>query len=166
MPSRTVKWVYCPRSIPSQNDVFSTDSIDVLRNNILTELEQECHALTRGQRCADWFLLRKFRITATIAAKVLIHDNGIRNELGLPVPADTATQVSQAQWMEQLCEGWFSQRKSIEAMKRGSCNEDSVHKALVEMDFVERIYDIGLMALKYNAGLACSANGIALLDMS
>lgn len=125
-------------------------------------LEQDFHALTRCQRCADWLLLLNLRITDTIEAKVLLRDNGIRNELGIYVPAPT--QLSKVEWMQQFCEGWFSQRHSTEAMERGSGN-CNVHKALLGMEFITGVYNIGLMNQKEKSGLACSADSVELLEM-
>lgn len=44
---------------------------------------QSCASSTRGKRCADCFCLRIFRITATMAAKIMSKTNTIKNDLGL-----------------------------------------------------------------------------------
>lgn len=50
-------------------------------------------------------------------------------------------------------------------MTRGSDNEDSVHMALRNLPYVNNRYDIRLMADSERSGSACSADGIALLNM-
>lgn len=84
------------------------------------------------------FYLRKFRVTATFAAKVLLHEDDIRHELDLSVP--DPSPLTKPQWMNQLFDGLFSQLRSTEQVKRGSLNENSVQNALRQMDFVKDVW--------------------------
>lgn len=143
--------------------LFYTTSEDAMRDNTRYELLQNFHALTRGQRFADWLLLRRFRVTSTVASKVLLHDNGIRNELGLSISDTIAT--SQQQLMNRLFDVLFSQQCIIELMMRVSANEYCVQKVLRELSFVKRIYDIWLMCDKERGRLVCSFGLIVLLDL-
>lgn len=102
-------------------------------------------------------------MTETVAAKVLLYDDSIRYELGLSVPHQNPVQ--EEQWMPQICNGLFSQKRSTEPMKRGTVNEDSVKKALWELTFVNHIYDVGLMEDSKSSGIACSSDESAFLDM-
>ena len=81
MSTTITHWVYCKHGTRLTSDIFHAGTDDNLRNETRRALLQNCHALTRGQRCADWFILRRFRVTATVASKVLLHDNGIRLSL-------------------------------------------------------------------------------------
>lgn len=62
---------------------------------------QSARTINVGQRCADLFCLRQFRLTGTIAGKVLMDSNNIRGILGLqervlelPRPAELLQQLS------------------------------------------------------------------------
>lgn len=57
------------------------------------------------QRCADRFLLPKFRVTVTVASKVLLHDHEIIHDLVLPLKDPNL--VTEEQWMMQIYNGWF-----------------------------------------------------------
>lgn len=135
-----------------------------MRENPRDVLLEDCAASTMSQRCADWFLLPKFCMTASVASKVLLHNDSITYELGLSVPHPNPVQ--EGQWMQQLCNGWFSQKISTEPMKRGTFNEDSVQKPLRELTFVNRIYDVWLMADSTFSAISCSSDDIALLNIS
>lgn len=47
-------------------------------------LHGNCELLTIGQRCADWFVLRQFRVTGTNAGLILMSNGEVRSALGLP----------------------------------------------------------------------------------
>ena len=52
---------------------------DISERHILSH----CEVMTIAQRCADWFKLRKFRVTGNIAGQILMRDNVLRCRLGL-----------------------------------------------------------------------------------
>lgn len=68
--------------------------------------------------------------------------------------------------MKQLCDGLFSKRKSTEHMMRGSTTEDIVQKALCELPYVKKIFDVGLITCSERSGFACSPDVIDLLHMT
>lgn len=49
------------------------------------ELALHYTPLKMGQRCADWFRLRRFIITTILAAHVFLNKNFIREQLGMTV---------------------------------------------------------------------------------
>lgn len=68
--------------------------------------------------------------------------------------------------MLNLAEGWFSQSGCNEMMTRGSSSENSVHRPLINLNYVHYTYEIGLMECKQPKGLACSADGFGIINMS
>ena len=55
-------------------------------------LLQNCNVKTIGQRCADWFLLRQFRVTGTSAGQLLLLDSSTTEMLGI----NTAEEIEPA----------------------------------------------------------------------
>ena len=97
-----------------------------------------CTVLSVGQRCADWFVPRQFRITGKNAGKILIENaNGKGRER---THADAV--------VEDFCDGWFSAKASTEPMMRGSANEGAVLKAMERMPFLQVVYECGMLGIK------------------
>lgn len=76
------------------------------------EVWHSCIVLTLGQRCADSFLLRQFRITGTNAGRVLMEISLVRTYLGLS-ELHGRTEKTASQWLNSFCDGWFSGRVSV-----------------------------------------------------
>jgi YqaJ-like viral recombinase domain len=147
----------------------SPDCKDVVEREIL----RNCVVLTVGQRCADWFVLRQFRVTGTNAGRFLMEDENVRTELGYS-PRHIATvgegmeslARSTTEKMQALVSSWFSTARSTEAMMRGSRNEPSVMNALERKDFVKCLFEVGMIAKKGKSWMACSPDGIAVIDLN
>lgn len=103
MRNQIYNWIYSLNCTQLKNDILNIDGEDILREKKWKVLEQDYQELTRGQRGADLFLVLKFRVTGTVAAKVLLSKTSIRHELGLSKPASNRT--STAEWMHKLCDG-------------------------------------------------------------
>lgn len=73
----------CPNAQPLDTDVFASCSDTDIQTQLQKYLQCFTAPLTISQRCAGWFLLRKFCITATVAPKILLKDPAVRNELQL-----------------------------------------------------------------------------------
>lgn len=166
-------WIAVPRTAPVAHLLFSkrddqgrlvTPAPDSSKEKDVIELRllQHCSVLTIGQQCADWFILRQFRVTATSAGKILLADVEVRNSLGLQPrpPAD----VSPAATLSSLMGSWFSSSRSTEAMMRGTANEGAVFAALSAKSFVVAIYECGMLVKTEADWLACSPDGVALID--
>jgi hypothetical protein len=78
-------WIAVPRTDPivhmhfSKRDdngrIVTTSQISSTNKDVVERLLlQRCSVLTIGQRCADWFILRQFRVTGTSAGDILLAD--------------------------------------------------------------------------------------------
>jgi len=141
-----------------------SEEYQALKKVVEAAMETKCDTLSIGQRCADWFVLRQFRITGTNAGTVLLANAGVRRTLGLG--ETTGVERSLQQWFDLFFAGWFSSKVSTEAMMRGSANEEPVMCAIRSKLYVRDVFDVGMVASKQDGYLACSPDGIALLNKS
>lgn len=123
---------------------------------------RNCCVLTKGQRCADWFIMRQFRVTGTIAGKIMLADNNVRVLLGYPPHPDPAPD--ETAMLNSLVQSWFSGARSTEAMMRGTANESAVLGAVCNKDFIVAAFECGMVARKDADWLACSPDAVALID--
>ena len=123
---------------------------------------EHCHVLTIGQRCADWFFMRQFRVTGTLAGRSIMSDNEVRQLLGLAVRSVEAPRPQQLP--RQCAESWFSGSRSTEARMKGTANEKAAFLALEAKPFVKVVFEVGMVSRKEESWLACSADGIAIID--
>lgn len=79
-------------------------------------VQQNCVLLTVGQRCADWFVLRQFRVTGTNAAKVLQKNGNLRSIVGLPPLEHNSSELMPKQMLNSLASGWFSNTRSTDEL--------------------------------------------------
>ena len=122
-----------------------------------------CSVVTIWQRCADWFILQQFRVTGTNAGLVAMSNSAMRLSLGLE-PASADTENLNDQWIEMFQRSWFSSKFSTQPMKRGSANENTVLAAIISMCFVRYVFEVGMLCLKDVPYLACSPDGVIILD--
>ncbi|PXF43989.1 hypothetical protein BWQ96_06222 [Gracilariopsis chorda] len=90
----------------------STEFQDVIERHIL----DHCSVLTLDQRCADWFVLRQFRVTGTSAGKILHANDAFREMVGLSEP--TCTEQTLQQSLLSFVQTWFGGGRSTEPMMR------------------------------------------------
>ena len=172
-------WIAVPQSAPSFHKLFSKRKDDggILEPPIISpdqkdEIERrilaKCVVLTVGQRCADWFVLRQFRITGTTAGKILCDDEDVRQLMGYPSRCSgTAEERSSPQnLLRSLTRAWFSNSRSTEPMMRGTANEAALFPALSRRPFVKALYECGMLGMRGSDWLACSPDGVALIDAS
>jgi hypothetical protein len=100
--ARVIRFLYCvpPALDSSLNAWLAVPRGGMSMTNFLSQVEREpgngglkwmveerllrtCRVLTLGQRCADWFVLRQFRITGTNASNILMKVNTVRSCLRL-----------------------------------------------------------------------------------
>lgn len=122
---------------------------------------ENCNVLTVGQRCADWFILRQFRLTGTNSGNILLQSNFIRTAFNLT--ETTILLKTEQEQFDNLIKGWFSSKVSTETMKRGSVNEAAVMDSLRATELVIGLFEVGLVSMKEVPYLACSPDGIAIL---
>lgn len=60
----------------------------------------------------------------------------------------------------------FSSKFSIEAIERGSINEDALIRSIVTKPYVKEMFEIGMVAVKERKYVACSPDGIVFLHKS
>lgn len=87
-------WIAVPKSETTSNLLFSNrdDNGEVVAADLASDLDkctmghyllQRCNVKTIAQRCADWFLLRQFRVTGTSAGELLMDDSAVLETLGI-----------------------------------------------------------------------------------
>lgn len=126
------------------------------------EIMEPCELLTLGQRCADWFILRQFRITDTNADQLLLSIPEFKSKLFL-VAQSAAPQRNEQGSFDGLYEGCFSSKTSSEEMMRATANESAVSFALTANTFVQGLLEVGILTLKSQQYLGCSLDGIAFI---
>ncbi|PXF43106.1 hypothetical protein BWQ96_07140 [Gracilariopsis chorda] len=137
----------------------STEFQDVIERHIL----DHCSVLTLDQRCADWFVLRQFRVTGTSAGKILHANDAFREMVGLSEP--TCTEQTLQQSLLSFVQTWFGGGRSTEPMMRGTANEPAVVASLKLKAFVQAFYSCGMLSMKAKPWLACSPDGIAIIEL-
>lgn len=143
----------------TSNDPVSTALLETLQG----VLRGRCHILTVGQRCADWFVLRQFRITATLAEDVFAALDWSDATVAL---FPTAKERTHKEWIGRWTDSWFSTRRSTEAMMRGTRNEDTVIDCFDRASYVFCTRTVGLLARNDAPFIACSPDGVCFLEIS
>ena len=95
---------------------------------------------------------------------LLQRDAGARALIGLSVLPHTEPAMPK-ELIASLVSGWFSSRRSTEPMKRGTENEDAVLSALQKRRFIKGVFEVGMLASNLCNWVACSPDGIAVLDL-
>jgi hypothetical protein len=95
------------------------------------------NVLTENQRTVEWFSLRAFHLSATMAELLFNsnYDNKTDGEL-----------------LTQLCKSWFSWSRSTQAMVIGAKNESAVLQAFSKLSYVRSIFGVGLLENKHIHG--------------
>jgi len=113
------------------------------------KLLQSCCQLCMGQRTADWFTLRTFHLTATMASQVLGGSYDGKND---------------GEVLTALLKSWFNRSRSTTNMVIGTKNEDAVLMAFSKLPHVLHIWSVGLLENKHYPWLAASPDAIAILQ--
>lgn len=115
-------WIAVPKPNITLHDTLFSGYDDVAAKIVEAVLSQVCVPLTMGQRCADWFVLRQFRVTGTNAGLILNESLDYRLAVHLPI-SNSIPVRSTDEWFSSFHGSWFSDKVSTEAMMRGSANE-------------------------------------------
>ena len=115
--------------------------------------------LTMGQRCADWFVLRRFILTGTTAAQLATHGS----DACKLVSKRKQTRLADTAAFAKMCKSWFL-RCATESMHEGTLNEIPVMSALRSQGYIQHVYDIGLIRNSASELFGVSCDGIALFD--
>ena len=170
-------WIAVPKAEPPGDYLFSEKDahtrqiinpslFSVMDKHVVERfLLQHCKVLTIGQRCADWFILRQFRITGTVAGKLLSRDEGYKGVVGQSQHA-IQNELTPCEQLNSLSRSWFGHFRSTEAMMRGTSNEAAALRALSAKPFVKAVFECGMIAKADIPWMACSPDGVAIIDTS
>ena len=112
-------------------------------------LQNYCIILTASQCTAEWFLLRSFHLTATMAGRLF--NSGYQDH-------------TDGEIFEALTKSWFSRSRSTSPMVIGSKNECAVLKAFSQLNYVREVFEVGLVENSGVPFLAASPDAIATID--
>jgi len=84
--------------------------------------------LTQGQRAADWFTLRAFHLSTSMAG--LLFNSNYDNKPDEDI-------------IKQLCAPWFSCTRSTTAMVIGAKNEAAVLNSFRKLSYVKGVFECG-----------------------
>ena len=108
------------------------------------------------QRCADWFVMRQFRVTDTVGSNIVTCCPELSETMGYE-PKEIPFSISDPKaLMRRLCNSWFTTKRSSEAMMRGTANEDAVLNFLKRQPYTKELFCIGLLTVKDGPWLASS----------
>lgn len=87
------------------------------KETVREALRQISAQLMQVQRCAHWFILRRFRVTPTVATMVYMEDP----KLGqlFKMQGLLAHPKEHSKWLQKLSDRWFSSRRATEDMMWG-----------------------------------------------
>jgi len=114
-------------------------------------LLEHCSPLTHAQRTAEWFTLRQFHVSATMASKL--------------VNANDNETVAPAATLQMLSESWFSRARSTPDMVAGTKNETAILDAFLQHPNVRNLFECGLLESKKIPWLAASPDAIAVISI-
>jgi len=104
--------------------------------------------LTTTQRTADWFTLRCFHCTATMASQFI---------------SESFNNKSSSERFSSLLKSWFNRSRSTANMVVGAKNEDAVLTAFSTPNYVLQVLSCGLFESKKYPWLAASPDAIAVI---
>lgn len=128
-------WVAVPKLNVSLRSILfahKSDDVSTITNEqkvVESTISANCNVLTLGQRCADWFVPRQFRVTGTNTGLIIMSCDEIRSQIGLTCGLEERSR-SDEEWFRVLYESWFSMSTCNEAMVRGSATETPALQAL------------------------------------
>ena len=154
-------WIAVPNPRINVSKTVFSGSDDPLMNACEAFMSRTCTAFTLGQRTADWFMNRKFRITGTNTGQILRYDALFCSLLGLSDAKIKERTLKD--WFEVLSSSWFSTKVSTEAMMRGTANEAAVLHYVRNLKFIAGVYDFGMIAMNIFNYLASSPDAVAVI---
>jgi hypothetical protein len=104
--------------------------------------------LTQAQRMVDWFTLRSFHLSATMAG--ILFNN-------------TYDSKTNEDIINQLCKSWFSHSRSTAAMAIGAKNKGATFNAFSKLSYVKGVFECGLLESKRHPWMAASPDGVAVV---
>ena len=143
------KWIaYKSKNSRPESLLFSKKDEDGKWSSVEQFLKKNCYPLTTVQRTADWFLMKSFRITGTMAS-VISHNK-------LPVSAAYLSAT-----LDSCINSWFGRHRSNENMQIGTDNEDITAKRFQTKPYVVSFHNCGLLCWKKRGYFGVSPDGVA-----
>ena len=114
--------------------------------------------LTMDQRCADWFVLRRFILTGTTAAGLATRGPSACTL----VTKQKGKQLTNEETFARMCKSWFCRyRRPSENMRQGTMNETPVMNTLRKQQYIQQLFGIGLIYNETCKWIGASCDGIA-----
>lgn len=157
LSNRLLSWVAVRKPMNLDGHLWCSSSSS--NSAVERHVAHACLALTKAQRTADWFTLRRFRVTGTIAGLILLSSNHIRSMIDLPERSVEAATHSDL--FDKMMSSWFSTSRSTEAMMRGTVNEKPVVAAIKSLPWCMELFEVGMLACREFPWLACSPDALA-----
>jgi hypothetical protein len=143
---------FCPDYVPGYertDGYLFHNKRDEPKEFVETRLLLVCRPLTIGQRVADWFSMRGFHVTGTIAGQLSSKSDEYLADLAKLLDGETihpeSTIESGREMLDKLLKSWFSRSKSNDAQREGTENESVVLKALRGQSFIEGLWEVGMV---------------------
>lgn len=105
------KWATYSKTDILVRDIYHLTSNLDWRVAARTAFTGTCVPVTEGQRCADSFLIRQFRITAILVATALVDDENLRNCMGWPVRRTGWRTVQE--WIHRHTDSCYDPRAAL-----------------------------------------------------
>lgn len=157
-------WIAAPRTSDISGHLFVTpiSEGDNFKKSLEVSWTQACVPLKLIQCCADWFVLRNFRLTSSACEQLLLEIEEVRSTFRIQrCHSDTSKQLQQH--FAALFRTCFSQRRSTEPMTREISNEAVVMNSLCIFEWVHSMFECSMLASKQFPWNTCSADSMALL---
>jgi hypothetical protein len=144
-------WIIVPKKNEKilLNRLFNIDERTPVTEELESILIQYCNPLTHAQRTAEWFTLRQFHVSATMASRIL----------------GTTQDKTDSELLQLLIDSWFSRARSTSDMVAGTKNEDAILDAFLQHPNVKNLFECGLLESKDTPWLAASPDAIAVLQL-
>lgn len=136
------------------------------KNSMNQKVRERCSVVSKAQKCADRFLMRKCRVTETERRVILLRGMAGLELLGFLLPSDRGTPLLQIVFRE-LASTWFHFLRATEQMMQGSINEAAVLITLAKKKrIILSLFECSMLASKEHEWLACSPDSVGLLYMN
>ncbi len=102
------KWLAIPNVglRPRFSQLFLHNDLDEVTKFVEVYIERFVQVLTTTQRTADWFTLKTFHLSASMASKVLSKQSN----------KDDSTDTADITILSSILNSWFNRARSIEPM--------------------------------------------------
>lgn len=154
-------WIAMQRSNSNDKILMFSTFADPPQCRVLakSEVRKRCLVLLIAQRCADLFILWHFRVTRTMAGKILLCNELVLNHVRLATK--TPQRKTTEQVLRELTLSWFLTSCFTEYQMRGSSNESVLLHCLASRPFVSSLFKCGMLALSSDPWITSSPDTIS-----